>query len=100
MENIPALRFQPGDVVKHFKRDLSAELLKDEPDKYLYEVLSWARHSETDEKYVVYRALYGSRETWVRPFAMFMEEVDREKYPQAEQRFRFEKYDGPVSCRN
>jgi len=100
MENIPALRFQPGDIVKHFKRDLSAELLKDEPDKYLYEVISWARHSETDEKYVVYRALYGTRETWVRPFAMFMEEVDREKYPQAEQRFRFEKYNGPVRCRN
>ncbi|MBQ4076131.1 MAG: DUF1653 domain-containing protein, partial [Mailhella sp.] len=32
----------------------------------------------------------------VRPYAMFMEEVDREKYPQVEQKFRFEKYEGAV----
>ena len=89
-------RFRPGDIVKHFKRELSADALAAEPNKYLYEVLSWARHSETDEKYVVYRALYGTRETWVRPYAMFMEEVDRRKYPQVVQTFRFEKYEGPV----
>ena len=80
------LRFQPGDIVKHFKR----ELIQDPQEEYLYEVVSWARHSETDEHYVVYRALYGTKETWVRPYEMFMEEVDREKYPQIRQRFRFE----------
>jgi hypothetical protein len=90
-------RFQPGDIVKHFKRELSGDVLSVEPNKYLYEVLSWARHSETDERYVVYRALYGTRETWVRPFAMFMEEVDRAKYPQVAQKFRFEKYEGPAA---
>ena len=37
-----------------------------------YEVLGVARHSETEEEYVVYRALYGSRGLWVRPTAMFL----------------------------
>ena len=37
----------------------------------LYEVLDVARHSETEEQLVVYRALYGERGLWVRPLAMF-----------------------------
>lgn len=40
-----------------------------------YEVIEVARHSETLEPLVVYRALYGERALWVRPFVMFMEEV-------------------------
>ena len=40
-----------------------------------YEVIGCARHSETDEELVVYRALYGNRGLWVRPRAMFMEQV-------------------------
>lgn len=40
-----------------------------------YEVLGVARHSETDEEYVVYRALYGDRALWIRPTAMFEEMV-------------------------
>jgi hypothetical protein len=40
-----------------------------------YEVIEVARHSETYEPVVVYRALYGRRELWVRPFAMFTEIV-------------------------
>ena len=41
----------------------------------LYEVLGVARHSETEELMVVYRALYGGRGLWVRPRAMFEESV-------------------------
>jgi hypothetical protein len=41
----------------------------------LYEVLGVARHSETEEQLVVYRALYGERGLWVRPLAMFQEAV-------------------------
>ena len=41
----------------------------------LYEVLGVARHSETEEQLVVYRALYGERGLWVRPLAMFQETV-------------------------
>ena len=40
-----------------------------------YEVLGVARHSETLEEMVVYRALYGEYDLWVRPFFMFFEEV-------------------------
>ena len=40
-----------------------------------YEVLGEARHSETDEPFVVYRALYGERGLWIRPLAMFLETV-------------------------
>ena len=42
-----------------------------------YEVIAVARHSETEEPMVVYRALYGSRGVWVRPAAMWNEEIVR-----------------------
>lgn len=42
-----------------------------------YEVLGIARHSETDEEFVVYRALYGDHGLWIRPLAMFTESVDK-----------------------
>jgi hypothetical protein len=40
-----------------------------------YEVLGCARHTETEEELVVYRALYGNYALWVRPKVMFLEEV-------------------------
>jgi len=40
-----------------------------------YEVLGVAKHSETEEEFVVYRALYGERGLWIRPAAMFLERV-------------------------
>jgi len=43
-----------------------------------YEVVGVARHSETMEEVVVYRALYGEGGLWVRPLSMFMEEVEVE----------------------
>lgn len=45
-----------------------------------YEVIGVARHSETEEPMVVYRALYGEGGLWVRPLAMWTEEVHREEY--------------------
>lgn len=41
----------------------------------LYEVIGTATHSETEEEYVVYRALYGEGKLWIRPRIMFSEEV-------------------------
>ncbi len=46
-----------------------------------YEVLGVARHSETEEEFVVYRALYGERGLWIRPMAMFVETVMIEGHP-------------------
>lgn len=43
-----------------------------------YEVLAVARHSETDEKMVVYKALYGDGEIWVRPLSMWEEIITRD----------------------
>ena len=45
-----------------------------------YEVLGVARHSETEEEYVVYRPLYGEHSLWVRPASMWLEAVDRDGY--------------------
>ena len=42
-----------------------------------YEVLDVARHSETQEEHVVYRALYGDHGLWLRPLSMFTENVER-----------------------
>jgi hypothetical protein len=44
----------------------------------LYEVLAVARHSESLEEIVVYRALYGEKDVWARPLKMFLEEVSIE----------------------
>lgn len=43
-----------------------------------YEVLAVANHSETLEKMVVYKALYGEQEIWVRPLSMWEEEITRD----------------------
>ncbi|THJ20738.1 MAG: DUF1653 domain-containing protein [Nitrospira sp. CG24E] len=52
-----------------------------------YEVLGVARHSETEEEFVVYRALYGDYGLWIRPKAMFLEMVIVDGHPSP--RFQF-----------
>lgn len=59
----------------------------------LYLVEDVAIHSETMDKYVVYRALYGDNELYIRPYNSFMAKVDKSKYPKVTQEYRFELQD-------
>lgn len=76
-----------GDIVQHFKR----EWVSADTSEYLYKVLDFAQHTETGEQLVIYQALYAPFKVCARPYAMFMSEVDREKYPDIRQKYRFEK---------
>ncbi len=84
--------FKPGDRAVHFKRNmLSCDALEKEPEMYLYEIIGTAEHTESGETLMIYRPLYGEGKLYARPLDMFLSEVDREKYPDAGQTYRFEK---------
>jgi hypothetical protein len=61
-EELPALIETPQGLYRHYKG-------------LMYEVVGTVRHSESLEPMTLYRALYGERGLWVRPAAMFNEEV-------------------------
>lgn len=84
--------FPTGTIVRHFKRDFCSqvELMT---NKYLYEVVGTAMHTETKELMLVYKALYEPFGMFVRPLSMAMDFVDKEKYPDAKQQFRLEELD-------
>lgn len=72
---------KPYEIYRHFKGNL-------------YQIIAIAKDSEDESLKVVYQALYGSYEIYVRDLEMFMSLVDREKYPEAMQEYRFELVDG------
>jgi len=63
-----------GQVYRHFKGNIIT-------------IMAIAKHTETLEEMVVYNH---DGEVWVRPLSMFLEKVDKEKYPSVEQVYRFE----------
>lgn len=69
-----------GKIFRHFKGDL-------------YLVEDFVTHSETQEKMVLYRALYGECGLFVRPYNMFIEEVPLKKENPTKQKYRFQEYD-------
>ena len=67
---------KPGDIFRHFKG-------------HIIVVLTVATHTETGEKFVIYTN--EGKKVFARPYDMFMSEVDKEKYPDVEQKYRFKK---------
>lgn len=86
MTETQTTRLKPGDIVQHFKRENADQ----NTNAYLYKIITFAEHTETGEKLVIYQALYKPFKVCARPYDMFMSEVDHNKYPDVKQKYRFE----------
>ena len=82
--------FKTGDIVRHFKR----ETLQDPGTKYMYAILGFAKHTMPDTKQALYEdiEMHINYDVFARPAEMFFSEVDRNKYPDIRQKYRFEEW--------
>lgn len=85
-------KFEPFDIVRHFKREQLAT--SDSSLLYYYKIVGDGFYTETNELVMIYEAIYWPHQKYVRPYDMFMSRVDREKYPEIKQEYRFEKVTG------
>ena len=67
---------RPGQVYRHFKGNI-------------YRIITLASHSETGEMLVIYKRDDTEEKSYARPLDMFMREVDRKKYPDVKDKYRF-----------
>lgn len=88
----------PGTIVAHFKRECVPQDVREFSDKYLYRVIGVALDTVTNNMVVVYEALYDDEDMefslFVRPLDEFMSKVDKQKYPDIKNVYRFSKYTG------
>ncbi len=73
MKHIP----QPNEIYRHFKGNL-------------YQIITLAQHSESGEMLVIYQTMSEDYKTYARPIDLFMGKLDKVKYPQVNQEYRFE----------
>lgn len=71
------IRNNKGKLVRHFKGKC-------------YLIIDVVEHTETGEELVIYKAMYGDYKSYARPIEMFISKVDKQKYPKADQEYRFE----------
>lgn len=76
-ESYGHLKSSKGRLMRHFKGKF-------------YLLVDIVEHTETGEELVVYKAMYDNYKTYARPIDMFLSKVDNEKYPNADQEYRFE----------
>ena len=88
-------KFHAGDIVRHFKYETLNQHDKDD-FIYLYKILGFAKHTETNENMVVYCCMYYPHLVYVRPANMFVSKVDHDKYPDIKQKYRFEVVNGEM----
>lgn len=75
--NVERIKDGVGKIVRHFKGNF-------------YLILDIVEHTETGEELVIYKALYDEYKKYARPIDMFISKVDKIKYPEVEQEYRFE----------
>ena len=82
-------RMRSQETAKRYKENMAGKRYRHFKGN-IYVVVDIAVHSETAELMVIYKSFDDPLLTWARPFKMFISPVDKEKYPNVNQKMRFE----------